>query len=66
MFIALPLNAHDQLEKILTSLEVGTVDIKLVPDLLRYMDLQSGIEELDGMPVINLTESPLYGWNTIF
>ena len=66
LFIALPLNAHDQLEKILTSLEVETVDIKLVPDLLHYMDLQSGIEELDGMPVINLTESPLYGWNTIF
>jgi Undecaprenyl-phosphate glucose phosphotransferase len=47
-------------------LEEETVDIKLVPDLLRYMDLQSGIEELDGMPVINLTESPLYGWNTVF
>ena len=66
LFIALPLNAHDQLEKILASLEVETVDIKLVPDLLRYMDLQSGIEELDGMPMINLTESPLYGWNTLF
>ena len=43
-----------------------TVDIKLIPDLLLYMNLQSGIEELDGMPMINLTESPLYGWNTIF
>ena len=65
LFIALPLNAHERLEKILTSLEEETVDIKLIPDLLRYVDLQSGIEELDGMPVINLTESPLYGWNTI-
>lgn len=66
LFVALPLNAHDQLEKILESLEKETVNIKLVPDLLRYMDLQSGIEDLDGMPVINLTESPLYGWNTVF
>jgi len=65
VFIAVPSNAHEKLEKILTSLEEETVDIKLVPDLLRYMDLQSGIEELDGMPVINLTESPLYGWNTV-
>ena len=64
LFIALPLNAHERLEKILTSLEEETVDIKLIPDLLSYVDLQSGIEELDGMPVINLTESPLYGWNT--
>lgn len=65
LFIALPLNASNQLQKILASLEEETVDIKLVPDLLSYIDLQSGIEELDGMPVINLTESPLYGWNTI-
>ncbi|MBC8283034.1 MAG: undecaprenyl-phosphate glucose phosphotransferase [Nitrospinae bacterium] len=66
LFVALPLNAHERLEKILASLEEETVDIKLVPDLLRYIDLQSGIEDLDGMPVINLTESPLYGWNTVF
>jgi len=66
LFVALPSSAHEQLQEILSSLEEETVDIKLVPDLLRYMDLQSGIEELDGMPVINLTESPLYGWNTLF
>ena len=65
LFVALPLNAHEKLEKILTNLEEETVDIKLVPDLSRYVDLQAGIEELDGMPVINLTESPLYGWNTV-
>jgi Undecaprenyl-phosphate glucose phosphotransferase len=66
LFVALPSSAHERLREILSSLEEETVDIKLVPDLLRYMDLQSGIEELDGMPVINLTESPLYGWNTLF
>jgi Undecaprenyl-phosphate glucose phosphotransferase len=66
LFVALPSSAHERLQEILVSLEEETVDIKLVPDLLRYMDLQSGIEELDGMPVINLTESPLYGWNTVF
>ncbi len=65
LFIALPLKASDRLEKILTSMGEETVDIKLVPDLLRYMDLHSGVEELDGMPLINLSESPLYGWNII-
>ena len=65
IFIALPLNTHDRLHEILTNLEEETVDIKLVPDLLSYLDLHSGIEELDGMPIINLTESPLYGWNTL-
>jgi Undecaprenyl-phosphate glucose phosphotransferase len=66
LFVALPSSAHERLQEILSSLEEETVDIKLVPDLLSYMNLQSGIEELDGMPVINLTESPLYGWNTLF
>jgi Undecaprenyl-phosphate glucose phosphotransferase len=65
LFIALPFNDHDHLEEILTSLGEETVDIKLVPDLLRYMDLHSGVEELDGMPLINLFESPLYGWNIV-
>jgi len=65
VFIALPLNAHDRLQGVLASLEEETVDIKLVPDLLSYFNLDLGIEELDGMPLINLTESPLYGWNTI-
>ena len=65
IFIALPLNAHDRLQGILASLEEETVDIKLVPDLLSYLDLHSGIEDLDGIPLINLTESPLYGWNTL-
>lgn len=65
LFIALPLKAHDRLEEVLTSLGEETVDIKLVPDLLRYMDLHSGVEELDGIPLINLSESPLYGWNIL-
>lgn len=65
LFIALPINTHDLLGEILTSLGEETVDIKLVPDLMRYMDLQSGVEELDGIPLINLSESPLYGWNLV-
>ncbi len=65
IFIALPFNEHDCLEQILISLGEETVDIKLVPDLLRYMDLHSGVEDLDGMPLINLFESPLHGWKII-
>tara|TARA_B100000686_G_scaffold61952_1_gene66509 strand:- start:158 stop:1567 length:1410 start_codon:yes stop_codon:yes gene_type:complete len=65
VFIALPSNANHRLQEILPSLEEEIVDIKLVPDLLSYLDLHSGIEELDGIPLINLAESPLYGWNTL-
>ena len=63
LFIALPLNAHDSMEKIIGYLGEETVDIKVVPDFLKFMNLQAGVEELDGLPIVNLTESPLYGWN---
>ena len=65
LFIALPIKAHDRLEQILSYLDKETVDIKVVPDLLRFMNLHSGVEELDGLPIVNLAESPLYGWNVV-
>ena len=65
LYIALPLHAQERLEIVLNSLNEETVDVKVVPDLLRFMNLQAGIEELDGIPIINLAESPLYGWNII-
>jgi Undecaprenyl-phosphate glucose phosphotransferase len=65
LYIALPLKAHDRMEKVLANLGEETVDIKVVPDLLKFMNLQAGVEELDGLPLVNLTESPLYGWNLV-
>jgi len=65
LFIALPLNAHDEMEAILDSLGEETVDIKVVPDLLKFMNLQSGVEDLDGLPIVSLSESPLHGWNIV-
>ena len=65
LYIALPLEAHDRMEKVLANLGEETVDIKVVPDLLKFMNLQAGVEELDGLPIVNLTESPLYGWNLV-
>ena len=65
LFIALPLNAHDEMVGVLDSLGEETVDIKVVPDLLKFMNLQSGVEDLDGLPIVNLSESPLQGWNIV-
>jgi len=65
LFLALPLNAHDEMEAILDSLGEETVDIKVVPDLLKFMNLKSGVEDLDGLPIVNLAESPLQGWNIV-
>lgn len=65
LFIALPLKEQDELQRVLEYLEEETVDVKVVPDLLQYMNIHSGVEELDGLPIVNLAESPLYGWNVV-
>ncbi|MBI5183920.1 MAG: undecaprenyl-phosphate glucose phosphotransferase [Nitrospinae bacterium] len=65
LFVALPLKAYQRIENLLELLGDEMVDVKVVPDLLRFMRLNPGIEELDGLPVVNLTESPLFGWNKV-
>lgn len=66
LFIALPRHAHERLEKVIGYLGEEFVDIKVVPDLMQFMRLNPGIEDLDGLPIVNLSEGPMYGWNTLF
>jgi Undecaprenyl-phosphate glucose phosphotransferase len=65
LYVALPLDKQDRLEQVLKNLGEETVDIKVVPDLLRFMNVQSGVEDFDGLPIVNLNSSPLYGWNVV-
>lgn len=65
IFIALPRYAHDRLEKTLALLDDEVVDIKLAPDIMQFMRLNSGVEDFDGIPIVSLTESPMYGWNLV-
>jgi Undecaprenyl-phosphate glucose phosphotransferase len=65
LFIALPLSASDEMEEILGYLNEESVDINVVPDLFRFMNLHAGVDELDGLPIVNLSESPLHGWNVL-
>ena len=41
------------------------VEIRLVPDLLQYATLRAGLEDLDGTPMINLSQVPLEGWQSL-
>jgi exopolysaccharide biosynthesis polyprenyl glycosylphosphotransferase len=41
------------------------VDVKVVPDLLQVIALRARLEELDGLPVININDVPLQGLNTL-
>jgi exopolysaccharide biosynthesis polyprenyl glycosylphosphotransferase len=63
--IALPREDAQQLEKILADLDDELVTVRLIPDLLHVMTLRSSVEELDGLPLINLRESPMVGWAAV-
>jgi Undecaprenyl-phosphate glucose phosphotransferase len=61
LFIALPLRAHDTMMQILHTTRNEMVDIIVVPDILEYVAIRAGIEDLDGVPIINLSDVPLRG-----
>lgn len=65
LFIALPMTAHHRTLEILASLDQECVDVKFIPDLMQYMSLRVGVEELDGIPIVNLRETPIQGWNSV-
>ncbi|NIQ00514.1 MAG: undecaprenyl-phosphate glucose phosphotransferase [Nitrospinaceae bacterium] len=66
LFITLPMDSREHFERVMFNLGEEAVDIKVVPDLLKYMSLSGGVDDFDGLPIVNLTESPLYGWNGVF
>lgn len=65
VILALPLAAHHKTAQLIRRAGHLLTDIKVVPDLLQYYVIRAGIEDLDGLPMINLTQIPLQGWNQI-
>ena len=65
VFTALPLSAHRRIYTLLSQIQNECVDIFLIPDILQYITLRAGFQNMDGIPVINLTETPLSGYNLI-
>ena len=65
VYIALPLDAHKKTLQILQRMGREMVDIKLVPDILQYATLKATLEDVDGTPVINLSQVPLQGWSSL-
>ncbi|HEX2120245.1 MAG TPA: undecaprenyl-phosphate glucose phosphotransferase [Thermoanaerobaculia bacterium] len=63
VFVALPHASSEAMMALLDRLTRSIVSIHVVPDLLQFMVLRSRVEDLDGLPTINLSETPLEGWS---
>jgi Undecaprenyl-phosphate glucose phosphotransferase len=61
VFIALPPDQHETLDVVLGRLRDETIDVRIVPDVLRYVTLGCEVENIDGFPVMRLNDSPMFG-----
>jgi len=67
LYVALPLDQHVRMLEIVETMsrECVDVDVKVVPDLLQFIALRAGLEDLEGVPIININDVPLQGLNAI-
>jgi exopolysaccharide biosynthesis polyprenyl glycosylphosphotransferase len=63
LYIALPLEAHERIRHLVGYACREALDVKVAWDYLTDVSLHAGVEDLDGMPIINLSEAPIRGWN---
>ena len=53
---------HSKLLDLMETTSREPIDVKVVPDLLQFIALRASLEELDGLPVINMNDVPLQGF----
>ncbi|MEW5983328.1 MAG: undecaprenyl-phosphate glucose phosphotransferase [Acidobacteriota bacterium] len=63
LYVALPFDEHQLMMQVIETATKNMLDAKVVPDLLQFIALRAGIEDLDGIPIINLSDVPLQGLN---
>ena len=63
VWIALPLRADARIRELLQGLRRHSVQVRFVPDIFNFTLLHHSVTEIGGLPVINLTDSPVQGVN---
>jgi Undecaprenyl-phosphate glucose phosphotransferase len=64
LYVALTLEEHAKLLDLMAVANRECVDVKVVPDLLQFIALRARLEDLDGLPIINVNDVPLQGFNS--
>ncbi|WP_102788391.1 undecaprenyl-phosphate glucose phosphotransferase [Pseudomonas sp.] len=61
VWIALPMRDEAQIRLALDQLQHSTADVKFVPDMFGLHLMNHSVEQVAGLPVINLQQTPLHG-----
>ena len=62
LYVALPIEEHSKLLDLMEVASREYIDVKVVPDILQFIALRASLEDLDGLPVINMNDVPLQGF----
>lgn len=65
IWIALPLRSEKRMKELLHEIRFYTVNIKLVPDIFGFSLMNHSITEIAGLPVVNISKSPMDGANSV-
>ncbi len=65
LYVALPPEQHVRMIELLDITSRECIDVKVVPDILQVIALRARLEDLDGIPVININEPSLQGVNAL-
>lgn len=65
VFVCLPPDAEAHAEKLLDYLATTMVEVKVIPSIYEFATLRAEAEMFEGLPVLTLQGSPLYGWNRV-
>ncbi|HHS83779.1 MAG TPA: undecaprenyl-phosphate glucose phosphotransferase [Gammaproteobacteria bacterium] len=63
VWLALPFPAEHRIKEILHDLRHSTLTIRFVPDIFGFRLINHSVAEIAGLPILNLTESPMRGMN---
>ena len=62
VFFAVPLAHIDRTKDLIDRLSDTTASLYFVPDLFVFDLIQAKTDDLDGIPIVALLETPFYGW----
>lgn len=65
IFVAIGGKHRHKMEDVLEILAKLPITVCAIPDFTGVITLQSSVGELDGLPVIQLRDTPIQGWNAI-
>ena len=65
IWMALPLRAEHRMKEIMYNLRHDTVTVRFIPDVYGFRLLNHSITEIAGIPVVDISATPMVGWNRV-